>query len=398
MAAQPDPEAVIDRIYDAVSEAGRWGDALEAAADFLESDGMFLLYRNLSAGAPKVVESTGFDRRALGSYAADHLCDDELIHESMNGPAGVVVSSARSFRGKKFRSTAIYSGLLEPSRLAHIAGAAALNTPKVYASLWMARSDRRPDFSVYDLHLFGQLLPHVARAMTVHHRVRQAEFEASLAVGAIDRVAAGVVLLDVRGAPLLVNREAERILALHDGFNLLNDGPVAAHIAETARLRDLIRRIGCCASPLQEPARAGGGALRLSRPSGRPDFHLVVLPLPRRCQPDDGSGAVAVLFITDPEKPQNPVDHLFGELYDLTDAEVRLINALLEGGGLTAAAECLGVSRNTAHSQLASIFQKTGTSSQTELVRLLLVGIAPVETPSDISGFDIPKLTLNKRK
>lgn len=398
MSARPDHEAVIERIYDTVCEPDRWNGALEAAADFLESDAMLLLYRNLSAGGPKVVESVGFDRQALGVYTADHIGSDELIHESMNGPAGVVVSSARSFRGKKFRSTANYRGLLEPSRLAHIAGAAALNTPKVYASLWMARSDRRPDFSVYDLHLFGRLLPHVARAMTVHHRVHQAEFEASLAVGVIDRVAAGVVLLDARGAPLMVNREAERILALHDGISLLKDGPVAAHIAETARLRDLIRQVGCYASPLQESARAGGGAVRLSRPSGRPDFHLVVMPLPRRCQPGDVSGAVAVLFITDPEKPQSPVDYLFGELYDLTDAEARLINGLLEGGGLTAAAERLGVSRNTAHSQLASVFQKTGTCSQTELVRLLLVGIAPVETPSDTSGFDIPKLTPDEKK
>lgn len=397
MAAQPDPEPVIDRIYDAVSEPGRWGDALEAAADFLGSDAMLLLYRNLAAGAPKVVESTGFDKRALGAYTADHLCNDELIRESMGGPAGVIVSSARAFRGKRFWTTEIYRSLLKPSGLAHIAGAAALNAPKVYASLWMARSDRLPDFSVHDLHLFGQLLPHVARAMTVHHRVSKAELEVNIALGAFDRVSAGVVLLDVRGAPMMVNREAERILAAKDGFGLLNDGPVAARSSETRALRDLIRRVGCYASPLPSTAGAGGGAVRLTRLSGRPGYHVVVLPLPKRCQPGDGSGAVAVLFITDPERSHSPVDYLFRELYDLTDAEVRLVTGLLEGGGLTVAAERLGVSRNTAHSQLASVFQKTGTCRQSELIRLLLGGIAPVETPSETSGFDMPKLTLDEK-
>jgi DNA-binding CsgD family transcriptional regulator len=106
---------------------------------------------------------------------------------------------------------------------------------------------------------------------------------------------------------------------------------------------------------------------------------------------------VAVLFITDPERSHGPVDFLFRELYDLTDAEVRLVTELLEGGGLTVAAERLGVSRNTAHSQLASVFQKTGTCRQSELIHLLLGGIAPVETPSETSGFDLPKLTLDRK-
>ena len=183
----------------------------------------------------------------------------------------------------------------------------------------------------------------------------------------------------VRGAPLMVNREAQRILACRDGFALLDDGPVAGHLGETARLRDLIQQVGCYASPDHTSVRSGGGAVRLSRPSGRPDYHVVVLPLPRRCQPGDGSGAVAVLFITDPEKSQSPVDYLFGDLYGLTNAEVRLVTGLLEGGGLTAAAERLGVSRNTAHSQLASVFQKTGTCSQSEVIRLFL----PVEIGVD---------------
>ena len=55
--------------------------------------------------------------------------------------------------------------------------------------------------------------------------------------------------------------------------------------------------------------------------------------------------------------------------------------------GLTAAAKGLGVSRNTAHSQLKSVFLKTGTRSQGELLRLILGTIAPVEQPDTASGF-----------
>jgi len=384
-----DPEVVIGRIYEAASEPGLWSNVLDAASELFEVDAMLLVYGNLSAGGLHVIEATGFNPFALGAYVSSHINDDEMIRESMDGPAGIIVSSGRSFRGKPFYRTSVYRCLLKPSDLSYIAGAAALNTPEVHASLWMARSDRSPDFSIHDMHAFAGLLPHVTRAMTVHHRIHQAEFRTEMAVGAFDRVAAGMVLLDVKGTAVMVNREAGRIAATEDGFVLLADGLAADTTNDTKKLRDLIRRIGS-KSPANE--RAGVGAIRLSRPSGLPDYHVVALPLPRRCQPSGGSGAVAVLFITDPEKAQSPVDHLFGELYDLTEAEVRLVAQLLEGGGLTAAAETLGLSRNTVHSQLASIFQKTDTKSQSELLTLLLTCVAPVDAPDETSGFDMEAL------
>jgi DNA-binding CsgD family transcriptional regulator len=184
----------------------------------------------------------------------------------------------------------------------------------------------------------------------------------------------------------MVNREAERIAAMKDGFVLLADRLAADRLSETEVLRDIVRRVG---TDTPRKARVGAGAVRLSRPSGLSNYHVVVLPLPKRCQPYDGNGAAAVLFITDPERAQCPVDHLFGDLYALTDAEVRLVTQLLEGGGLTAAAERLGLSRNTVHSQLASVFQKTNTKSQSELLTLLLTSVAPVEAPAETSGFDL---------
>lgn len=58
-----------------------------------------------------------------------------------------------------------------------------------------------------------------------------------------------------------------------------------------------------------------------------------------------------------------------GTALGCTGAELRLLAALLEGGGLREAAEKLGLSQNTVKSQLASLFQKTGTRRQADLVR-----------------------------
>jgi DNA-binding CsgD family transcriptional regulator len=151
-------------------------------------------------------------------------------------------------------------------------------------------------------------------------------------------------------------------------------------------LRAAIRKAGGADRSTSGPA---GKALRLARPSGRSEYQVVVLPLPQRCQPADASGVVAVLFVTDPERSHSPIDHLVADLFGLTEAEVRLVMQLLGGSTLTDAAETLGLSRNTVHSQLASVFRKTGTSRQSDLVRVVLRALAPVRGPDDSSGFYI---------
>lgn len=378
---------VIERIYDAVSSGDGWVDALDAAAEFCTADAVLLVYGNLSGGDPVVIEATGFKTEVLDLYAKNHLKDDELVRESMVGPVGVVISSEHRRRDWDFSDTMMYRRLLWPCGLRFLVGTAVINAPKVYASVWLGRSEAAGEFSQHNLQRFSQLVPHFGRAMAVHHRLRVAEMQVDLATGAFDRVALGVVLLDVQGDPILANREAVRIALRRDGFVFGDRSLAAEDPGDSKRLRKLIQKVSQYPPPAEASKSISGGAIRLTRPSGQSDYHVVVMPLPRRCQPGDGSGAVAVLFITDPDKMQNPAEFLFGDLYGLTDAESRLVCELMDGRGLTAAAESLCLSRNTVHSQLASVFQKTGTRRQGELLRLLLGGVAPIEAPDVNSGF-----------
>ena len=385
-----EPEVVIERIYDAVSNVDMWVDALSAAAEVCGAEAMLLVYGNLSGGDPVVVGASGFKTEVLDEFEKNHLKDDELVRESMSGPVGILVSSEHRRRGWDFLDTPMYRRLLWPCGLRYLAGTAIINTPKAYASLWMGRSEGAGDCPPESTQRFFEFVPHFGRAMAIHHRLRLSLMQAELATGVFDRVSVGVVLLDVDGDPILANREAVRIALRRDGLVFSDRCLAAEHPADSKRLRELIRQVGQSESPTEDSENTFGGAIRIKRPSGQSDYHVVAMPLPRRCQPGDGSGAVSVLFITDPDRAHRPVSFLFGGLYGLTDAESRLVCELLEGRGLTAAAEQLGLSRNTVHSQLSSIFQKTGTRRQGELLRLLLGGVAPIEPPDVASGFHKP--------
>lgn len=63
--------------------------------------------------------------------------------------------------------------------------------------------------------------------------------------------------------------------------------------------------------------------------------------------------------------------------YSLTPAQARLASLIIDGNGLVEAADVLGISVNTARTQLKRMFKKTGSHSQQSLVRAILGAAAP---------------------
>jgi len=68
--------------------------------------------------------------------------------------------------------------------------------------------------------------------------------------------------------------------------------------------------------------------------------------------------------------------HLVAQLFGLTPAEGALATLLAQGFDIDEAGETLGIRRNTARSQLQSIFTKTNAKRQSELIRLILSSVA----------------------
>jgi DNA-binding CsgD family transcriptional regulator len=71
----------------------------------------------------------------------------------------------------------------------------------------------------------------------------------------------------------------------------------------------------------------------------------------------------------------------FARCYGVTQAERRLLQTLAEGMTVTEAGHALKVSPNTVKSHLKSLFAKTGTNRQAELMRLALTTTPPASTP-----------------
>lgn len=83
-----------------------------------------------------------------------------------------------------------------------------------------------------------------------------------------------------------------------------------------------------------------------------------------------------MLLVFDPDKLVKVRPEQISQLYGLTSAESRLAVILLQGKTLDEASSTLCRAKETVRKQLQSIFDKTNTCRQSELVKLLLRGPA----------------------
>jgi DNA-binding CsgD family transcriptional regulator len=183
------------------------------------------------------------------------------------------------------------------------------------------------------------------------------------------------MLLDERGRIVATNREADRVLRQNDGLSSSSHGIIASRQNNSQELHAMIA--GAAKTAEGEDTKAGG-LLALPRPSGKRSLTVLVAPVRRNFFTTDVKAPLVILIVTDPENKAENLVGALARLYDLTAAESRVAELLMQGETVVRAAERLGVTHNTARTHLQRIYQKTNTSHQGDLIRVLLSVTLPM--------------------
>lgn len=370
---------LIRRIYEAALDPPAWQAFVEELSDAYQgaSVGFALQLPGFPRPEGALYAVGGFrpEYRALfAQHVQNGLPWEEARRKNFVGRFGL---ASEVFPDAEVAGTDFYREWMKPQGLAPVGPMGhtlALEDGVPVASLAVFRTGRSGPWKRADCALGELLVPHLAQAYRVHQRVRA---NAALAE-AIDRLPTGVILLDSRGQRVVANRAAQFVLELDDGLSVDAGGPHAAQPAEDALLQQMVSQAIRTSSTGRLPE---GSVMAVSRPSGRRAFPLMVAPLLSTTPESTLADAVVVLYVTDLDAQSLPRTEVLRSLYALTGAEIELVELLCDGCSLEEAAEQRGVTMNTARSQLKQIFAKTRTSRQSELVRLVLAGVAPIRTP-----------------
>jgi DNA-binding CsgD family transcriptional regulator len=211
------------------------------------------------------------------------------------------------------------------------------------------------------------LTPHLLWVSRLQRQFTTLEARLAAAEGALDRLATAMLVLQGAGQVLTMNVMAERLLALADGLAIRGGRLEVAVSCERETLQRLIAQALRGTPAL---AAALGGVSRISRPSGRPAFEVLVAPISDGTVRLGVTGQMAVVFIRDPAARLVTPTEWVRTIFGLTQAEARLMQALLAGERVETLQLRWKLGRETLRTQLKSVFHKTGVNRQSDLIRL----------------------------
>jgi DNA-binding CsgD family transcriptional regulator len=353
-------------IYDLALAPTDWPIVLRLLADALNCPYAASVITTPERDAPR---SLG----VVGMTAADHHAFLRTWHKhnvfGAQRPvreAGAIVLGRTILPKPALLRTAMYQDYLAPRGIEEIARLDILSDTDRSQSISLARPWASGPFTSDELAFARALMPHLQRVAALHVHIEGTRAIARTAIDALDGTQAPLLLLDANGRVVHASVEADRLLHEADGLSAGRDGMRAATPALSARLRGLLGR---AAGSTRAPGVSG--ALRLPRPSGKPDLVLVAIPARSRSFGPGIGRASVVLQITDPLARAMPDPAIFADAFDLTPSEATLAVDLLYGLSVGEAAAKRGRSVATMRTHLASILAKTGTARQSDLVRLL---------------------------
>jgi len=360
---------LVEKLYDAAGGQTGWEGFLEACATTLRAVIPGLFVHDQPAESATLAVTVGMDPTWGAAYDSYYIRHDLRRRKIWTLPQGGVFVGSALVADEDLVRSEFYNDFLRPQGFFHICGAVPVKRDDTFAVLRVIRPRSSPAFARDELELVRRLVPHLARAVGLARQLALAEARRDELVEALDWFPTAVILLDRRCRIVAANRSAEDLLAAGDGLRSDRDGLRAAAPGDTLALR---RMLAAAAEPTAQGSAHGDGTLSIARPSPRRPLNLLVAPLRTPVVPDARARAQVAVFVTDPDRvaiaPVERLRHYLG----ITRAEADLVMWLVQGHRLEEAADELGITVNTARTQLKRALAKTGTGRQAELVRLAL--------------------------
>jgi len=136
----------------------------------------------------------------------------------------------------------------------------------------------------------------------------------------------------------------------------------------------------------QENAFLGADGIAVSmigRDGQRHVAHALPLASGTRRRGGVAYSAVAALFVRRAALTIPPRSEVIGKAFKLTPAELRVMLAIVELGGVPEVAAALGVANTTIKTHVRRLFEKTGAARQADFVKLVAGYATPLREPAE---------------
>ena len=352
---------LIEDIYDAALKPARWSDVVMGINDFVGGQACGLFSKDSISKFGVTHYYCGADPHYIKLYSETHSKFDPLI----NLPRfGQVVSIPDLVPFDEYRRGRFYQEWLRPQGCIDAANVvlekSSSNCPVLLTVLSGKRMVDEPMRRRIAL-----IVPHAHRALMINKAIDHKQSEAAAFADTLDGLSAGIFLVDVGCRIVHANAAGQDMLSEDDFLRSVGGQLVTRDVRANRTLREIFAANGDVAIAAKEIALS-----LTAHDGGRYVAH--VLPLTSLAR--NGAGiafkAVAALFVRKVELDSDSYGASVARAFGLTPAELRVLRAIVEVGGVPETAETLGVAETTVKTHLYRVFSKTGAGRQADLVKL----------------------------
>jgi DNA-binding CsgD family transcriptional regulator len=358
----------VHAIYGAVMDAGQWKVALAKLAMLAEAPRAALMDSDFAASVAYREVLYGMDESDNHRYLRDFAAIDPRIPVAL-GHHKLSWLSDHDLFDETFRSTdRIYREFLVPGGVGESLFTTFSREGSRVGTALLARSAMQSKAPQPVRDALDGVMPHLDRAVRISRRFEAMATEVVMNHYVLDAMPEPLACVLADGRLHRANLAFEKML--REGGLITNRGDMLSLRDPRQQARFLCAIGDSCRIATGDTGIPGGVqlTLRIDRPNKPPAF-VTIAPLAAAHLKSWAGRACALVRIDQPARERNP--QRIEEAMNLSAAEARLVSALCNGGTLVEAAEKLGISTNTAKTQLASVFSKTGTTRQSELVALI---------------------------
>ena len=215
---------------------------------------------------------------------------------------------------------------------------------------------------------FALVVPHVRRALLIGKVIDLKKVEAAALADSLDTLASAMFLVDGTGRIVHANVSGHIMVAEANVVRAPN-GRLGA--TDPVAGQALLDSFTACGGSDVTLGRRGIAVPLRARNGERYVANVLPLTSGARRRAGVSYAAVATVFIHKAALNLPSPPEAVAQEFRLTPAELRVLFAVIEVGGVADVAQVLGLSEATVKTHLQRLFQKTGTARQADLVKLV---------------------------
>lgn len=364
---QENESVLVGQMYAAAQGALDWGDILGSIGELIGLDCWTLLRVDRASNNDVVVISAGGERLSADAaerYQAHYGAIDPRVSLARSGRAGNVVFCQAHFDDRFVSGNEFYQDFLLPEGLRYCFGASAYRSENADFLVGLMRGPERGKFDDVSQSILQRLLPHLSSSLKLMTVLEEKLMIGQASSTALETCGTAIIVIDRLARIRHANRIAEELLLRGEVIQVRGGKVKLAEDGARQRFDTCLAR--CMASGKPEMLIFPSCQKRQSR-------HTMMLVKPHKQSLFSGmlQGDRVICLIT-PFEPRRvaTVEQLMS-LFAFTPAEARSAKAIGIGETLEVYANNNGLKVSTVRCQLKSVFAKTATGRQTDLVRLI---------------------------